>query len=524
VRRDIRTWYRSIGVQTPTDRPAWCSATSIYEVMIGSAPFRGDYHYAPYPAFQDLIADLDRVADLGFDCLQLMPHHPYPSYNIHQPGDVATTYATPDELRQLVDACHRRGLRIVLDILLHGVVDKQIVEKTARLVRNGPHAKHLDDPCLDIYGEERVEISWCRHILEFEPHWRAAAPDRHPLLEAHPDWFMRDSQGAITGRYTHALDIANDDWQECFTQTCEALVRDYSIDGFRFDAPFYNLFANWSPRTRRHASYSNLGYVQLLHRLRPRLHAISPDVILYTEPSGPLARESLDLNYGYPESWLIGSLFDDRLDPAHEWRRVSTGKELASWFRDFDATLPPGSVTTHFVDCHDTIWWRLPGDLWRRQQVGLHAAKALLAIYGLRGGGYLTCSGGETGVEAELKRLHALRTRLPEIRDGAIDYTSVDCDQDAIYAVLRRDQHRATLVAVNTSAQPIDARMNVDSAAIPGPIIPTALDAWTGEWLPTAAERGADNVLADRLPIDISFQPYQAHVLVLGHPPRDLWP
>ncbi len=525
VRRGIQNWYRSIGVQTPTDRPSWCSETSLYEVMIGSAPFRGGHHYAPYPSFNDLIHDLDRIADLGFDCLQLMPRHPYPSYNIHQPGDVATTYGTPDELRQLIDACHRRGLRILLDILLHGVIDKQAVEKTARLVRTGPHAKQLDDPCLDIYGEQRVEISWCRHILEFEAHWYAGAPDRHPLLDDHPDWFMRNSHGAITGRYTHALDIANHEWQECFIQTCETLLRDYSIDGFRFDAPFYNLFANWAPQARRHASYSNLSYVQLFHRLRPRLHAISPEVILYTEPSGPLARESLDLNYGYPESWLIGSLFDDRLDNAHDWRRVSTGRELAAWFRDFDATLPPGSATAHFVDCHDTIWWRLPGDLWRREQIGLPGTKALVAIYALRGGAYLTCAGGETDVEPHLKRVHALRTYLPEMRDGAIDYTSVSSDHDAIYAVVRHNRHRATLVAVNASAQPLSASVRVETAALPGQLGPQVLDAWTGEWLPSPSHKPApDDVRTTGLAFELDFEPYQVRVLVLGHPPRELRP
>jgi hypothetical protein len=334
---------------------------------------------------------------------------------------------------------------------------------------------------------------------------------------------MRDSQGAITGRYTHALDIANADWQERFIQSCEALVRDYLIDGFRFDAPFYNLFANWSPRTRRHASYSNLGYVQLFHRLRPRLHDISPDVILYTEPSGPLARESLDLNYGYPESWLITSLLDDRHDPAHEWRQVRTGKELAAWFRDFDATLPPGSVTAHFVDCHDTIWWRLPGDLWRRQQVGLPATKALVAIYALRGGGYLTCAGGETGVEPELRRLHSLRTRLPEIRDGAADYASVSSDHDAIYTVVRRDQHRPTLIAVNTSAQPLRASVQVDAAALRAQPGPEILDAWAGDWLPNPSHKpGPDNVRTTGPTFDLDFEPYQVRVLVLGHPPREL--
>jgi glycosidase len=519
VRDTVHSWYPSMGVQTPTDRPGWTAAASLYEVMIGSAPFRGGHEYAPYPSLQNLIDDLDRIADLGFTCLQLMPRHPYPSYNIHQPGDVATSYGSPTELRRLVDECHRRGLRIVLDILLHGVVDKQIVEKTARLVREGPHADNLDDPCLDVYGEERVEISWCRHILEFEPHWHAAAVDRHPLLEAQPEWFMRDSSGAITGRYTHALDIANPDWQECFIGSCESLVRDYALDGFRFDAPFYNLFANWSPSTRRHASYSNLGYLDLFRRLRRRLHDISPELMLYTEPSGPLARESLDLNYSYPESWLIASLFDGRLEPTHEWRRVRNGRQLADWFHDFDATLPPGSATAHFIDCHDTIWWRLPGDLWRREQIGLPATKALVAIYGLRGGGYLTCAGAELGVEDELRRMLDLRATHPEIGSGAADYASVSSANDDIYAVLRRDNERATLVAVNTAEHPVSTEINIDRAAMESATGLDVVDLWNDEQLRMPGDDDTKRVSGATVALNLSFDPYQVRVIAIGEPP-----
>jgi Alpha amylase, catalytic domain len=519
VRRDIKDWYPSIGLQTPDDRPAWSSAVSLFEVMVGSAPFYDGYQFAPYPSFGDLIDDLDRIAELGFECLQLMPRHPYPSYNIHQPGDVATTYGSPKELQLLVDECHRRGLRIILDILLHGVIDKTAVEKAAELVRNGPHIARLDEPGvdLDVYGPEHEEISWCRHILAFEPYWLAGSPPVHSLLNAHPEWFMRGSSGSITGRYTHALDTANVAWQGCFITACEALIRDYSIDGFRVDAPLYNHFANWSESSRRHASYSSTGYLQLFRKLRRRLHDISTDVILYTEPSGPFARESLDLNYGYPERWLITSMFDERLDKGHDWRRVTTGKELADWFRDFDSALPAGSVTAHFVDCHDTMWWRLTGDHWRREQVGLPATKALVPIYALRGGAYMTVVGGEEGLEAELKRAHALRRYLPEIRLGTVDYESVSADSVAIYGVLRHDPKRATIVAINTSKQSLRTTISVNEPAIPNPSSSThVLDAWTGEWLPNGVAQ--DGVLR----FDLTFGPYQTRVIVLGDPPSEL--
>jgi hypothetical protein len=331
------------------------------------------------------------------------------------------------------------------------------------------------------------------------------------LLDAHPEWFMRGSDGMITGVYTHALDIANEAWQNCFIEGCEAMVSELGIDGFRLDAPLYNRFPNWSPTARRHASYSSMGALRLFRRLRDRLHALSPDVILHSEPSGALARESLDVNYGYEEMWLISSLFDPRDRGHHEWRQVRTGAELSAWFRDFDAALPEGSVSSHFVDCHDTIWWRLCGDHWRREQIGLAATKALLPIYALRGGAYMTFVGGEQGIEAELRRVHALRALLPEIRHGAVDYERVSVDADALYCVLRHAGERATIVVVNTSETTVQASCAVSGSHVPASA--QVLDVWNDEWVTPG--RGA----GEGARFELTFAPYQARVLVLRDPP-----
>jgi Alpha amylase, catalytic domain len=513
LRGEIKRWYENVGVATPPDQPAWSATTNIFEVMIGSAPFRGGVDYAPYPELLDLQRDLDRIAELGFDCIQLMPRHPYPSYNIHEPGDVATTYGDPDELRALIKACHERGLRLILDILLHGVIDHESMQRAIDAVENGPHADNLDDPCTDPFAIESVEISWARHILAFAPYWFEGSPAHHPLLDEHPEWFMRDSDGAVTGVYTQSLDIANDAWQDHFIDGCAAMVAELGIDGFRLDAPLYNRHANWSQATRRHASYSNLGSLRLMRKLRHRLRAISPDLLVYTEPSGPLVRASLDLSYAYEEMWLTPSLFPEPGAAGQDWRRVRTGKELARWCRDFDASVPPGAVSAHFLDAHDTIWWRLPGNWWRRDQIGLEATKAMLAIFALRGGAYMTVAGGEQGIDAELLRAHTLRTQVPELRHGSVDYDAVGANHDAVYVVLRRLGERAALVAVNTSGSPVRAMCTADLAGSPaGAQPPELIDVWNDELLdrPSGSE--------DTLRLGLAFAPYQARVLLLNGP------
>ena len=56
------------------------------------------------------------------------------------------------------------------------------------------------------------------------------------------------------------------------------------------------------------ASASFYGVYELLHRARRVLKSLKPDILFYTEPSGPLARQVVDLTYNYDEECLSGSL------------------------------------------------------------------------------------------------------------------------------------------------------------------------------------------------------------------------
>jgi hypothetical protein len=119
--------------------------------------------------------------------------------------------------------------------------------------------------------------------------------------------------------------------------------------------------------------------------------------------------------------------------------------------------------------------------------------------------------GGEKGIEAELRLVHALRSELPEIRDGAVDYDVVSVTDDSVYAVLRHSADRATLIAVNVS----DAALTTDCKVKPRDALTLedrTFDAWASEWLPC-------RVAADGwLRLELELSPYQARVLILGDP------
>jgi 1,4-alpha-glucan branching enzyme len=91
----------------------------IYELHVGdfsggeADPFlRGKY--------SDVIAKLDHLAELGINAIELMPVKEFPGerswgYNPKHFFATESTYGSISELKHLVDECHRRGMRVLMD-------------------------------------------------------------------------------------------------------------------------------------------------------------------------------------------------------------------------------------------------------------------------------------------------------------------------------------------------------------------------------------------------------------------------
>ncbi len=410
LRSHWHAWASRYGLTSPGNPPEWMHGAGIYEVQIGTSYFWKNNAYCRYPEIRDLIADLDRVFDLGFRVIQLMPRQPYPSYNVHDYADVTVSYGDEAELRELVSRCHAKGMRVILDVLLHGVLDNESIDSAVEGVKNGPLMAKLDDEVTDTLANDLTEdqsywIAWSRHILDFSEYWRGGSPAKTPLEASHPDWFATDSAGKVSGIYTKAFDARNPSWQRFFRDSMMHLVREYDIDGFRFDAPTYNFFANWAPWAKARAFMSPLGCVPLFVDMRHDIKAEKPDALMYTEPSGHLLRRSMDVNYNYDEQWLVSAL----LAGAHSERAVRNARDFMLWMQDRDDFLPEGSHTAHHIDSHDTFWWPQWGKKWRREQYPIEAVRALAATFLSLDGPYMMFTGGEEGIEPILESL--LRAR-----------------------------------------------------------------------------------------------------------------
>ncbi|HUG89210.1 MAG TPA: malto-oligosyltrehalose trehalohydrolase [Planctomycetaceae bacterium] len=85
-----------------------------YELHVGT--------FTPGGTFDSAIERLDDLADLGVTAIELMPVAQFPGtrnwgYDGVYPSAAQNSYGGPDGLRRFVDACHGRGLAVVLDVV-----------------------------------------------------------------------------------------------------------------------------------------------------------------------------------------------------------------------------------------------------------------------------------------------------------------------------------------------------------------------------------------------------------------------
>ncbi len=86
----------------------------IYEIHTGTFSQEG--------TFEGIISKLDELKELGVTALEIMPVSPFPDgrnwgYDGVYPYAVQESYGGPDGLKKLVNACHQKGLAVILDVV-----------------------------------------------------------------------------------------------------------------------------------------------------------------------------------------------------------------------------------------------------------------------------------------------------------------------------------------------------------------------------------------------------------------------
>ncbi len=154
----------------------------IYEVHIGT--------FTPEGTFDAAIGQLDRLAQLGITALEIMPVAEFPGcrnwgYDGAYPYAAQSTYGGPRGLAKLVDACHQRGIAVVLDVVYnHFGPEGAYAAAIGNYLTDRYHTPWGDAMNFDGPGSDEVR----RFFIESALYW---------LRDLHVDAFRLDAVHAI---------------------------------------------------------------------------------------------------------------------------------------------------------------------------------------------------------------------------------------------------------------------------------------------------------------------------------------
>ena len=100
--------------------PLWYKDAVIYQLHVKSFFDSTNDGIGDFPG---LMAKLDYIAGLGVNAIWLLPFYPSPrrddGYDIAEYRDVSPDYGTLDDFRAFVDEAHRRGLKVITELVIN---------------------------------------------------------------------------------------------------------------------------------------------------------------------------------------------------------------------------------------------------------------------------------------------------------------------------------------------------------------------------------------------------------------------
>ena len=123
---------RDFSKETARVSPDWVKDAVIYEIFPRQYSQKGD--------FNSIKSDLDRLKNLGVTVLWLMPVHPVGKlkakgtvgspYAVRDYYAINPDYGTADDLKRLINEAHKRGLKVIIDIVANHTSWDSVMMKT----------------------------------------------------------------------------------------------------------------------------------------------------------------------------------------------------------------------------------------------------------------------------------------------------------------------------------------------------------------------------------------------------------
>ena len=265
--------------------------------------------------FEDFRRDvLPKVADLGYNVLQIMAlqEHPYYGsfgYQVSNFYALSSRFGTPEEFKALVDDAHGKGIAVVMDIV-HS------------------HSVSNEDEGLSRFDG--------REDLYFY-----SGPQGH-----HPAWGSR------------CFDYGKDETKYFLLSNCKYWLEEYRLDGFRFDGVTSMLY--WDHGLGKdfgdYALYFDQGVDEnavtylalanlLVHEIAPNAITIAEDVSGMAGLAAPLRKGGVGFDFrmsmGVADHWIkwIKERRDEDWSPGEIWWELTNKRE--------------DEKTISYAECHD---------------------------------------------------------------------------------------------------------------------------------------------------------------------------
>jgi maltose alpha-D-glucosyltransferase / alpha-amylase len=244
--------------------PLWFKRAVFYEINVrgfrdGDGDGSGD--------FRGLTEKLDYLQWLGVDCIWLLPMYPSPlrdgGYDISDFGSIHPDFGSLEDFREFIEAAHRRGLRVIADLVMNHTSSDHPWFQEARSSPDSPKRdwyvwSDTDERYLDarIIFIDTEASNWTWDPVAGQYYW-------HRFFSHQPD-----------------LNYDNPEVQEAMLGVLRFWL-DLGLDGFRLDAVPY-LFE------REGTNCENLSETHaFLKRVRAEIDEGYPDRVLLAEANQP---------------------------------------------------------------------------------------------------------------------------------------------------------------------------------------------------------------------------------------------
>lgn len=290
----------------------------IYELCVRDfgGEWRGNHPH--YGRFADLLPRLDYLAGLGVNAIELMPIQAFPGesswgYNPVFYFAPAEIYGRPDELKRLIDACHARGMAVLLDVAFNHAWGQQ------------PYY-NIYPP---LYGPEGQELQ------DWNPFFHHTPPTVNMWGGVDWDHFVPE-----TTRY--------------FQDVVRFWLEEYRIDGFRFDWVCGVDYDGWNPMRPDFNPYHGIGAICWAAR------QAKPDCLLIgeywqlegTHPAKTSARLVHSTEMDACWSGEFHHELEEILNQGWQWERIDVHRALGG-FRE--RGFSTATQTVNFSCSHDEV-------------------------------------------------------------------------------------------------------------------------------------------------------------------------